>query len=241
MHTALYEVVGHASGKLNPGVGTPKETLKNYSSTLEEARADLVALFFILDDKMQEIGLMKNKEAGYAEYDNYISNGMMLQLRRIIPGENIEEDHMRNRQLVAAWAFNRGLEKNVIERKSINNKTYFVINDYDELRIYFGELLREIQRIKSEGDFNSGRRLVETYGVQVDKSLHKEVLRRSDPLNIAPYSGFVNPEMTPIRKGYSIVDVEIDYPKDFIQQMIEYGEKYSFEKGTEKNITDLEN
>jgi dipeptidyl-peptidase-3 len=145
---------------------------------------------------------------------------------------------MRNRQLVAAWAFNRGLEKNVIERKSINNKTYFVINDYDELRIYFGELLREIQRIKSEGDFNSGRRLVETYGVQVDKSLHEEVLRRSDPLNIAPYSGFVNPEMTPIRKGYSIVDVEIDYPKDFIQQMIEYGEKYSFEKGTEKNITD---
>jgi dipeptidyl-peptidase-3 len=113
-----------------------------------------------------------------------------------------------------------------------------VINDYDELRIYFGELLREIQRIKSEGDFNSGRRLVETYGVQVDKSLHEEVLRRSDPLNIAPYSGFVNPEMTPIRKGYSIVDVEIDYPKDFIQQMIEYGEKYSFEKGTEKNITD---
>jgi dipeptidyl-peptidase-3 len=238
MHTALHEVVGHASGKLNPGVGTPKETLKNYSSTLEEARADLVALYFILDDKMQEIGLMKNKEAGYAEYDNYISNGMMLQLRRIIPGENIEEDHMRNRQLVAAWVFNRGLEKNVIERKSINNKTYFVINDYDELRIYFGELLRKIQRIKSEGDFNSGRRLVETYGVQVDKSLHEEVLRRSDPLNIAPYSGFVNPEMTPIRKGYSIVDVEIDYPKDFIQQMIEYGEKYSFEKGTEKNITD---
>ena len=147
---------------------------------------------------------------------------MMLQLRRIIPGENIEEDHMRNRQLVAAWAFNRGLEKNVIERKSINNKTYFVINDYDELRIYFGELLREIQRIKSEGDFNSGRRLVETYGVKVDKSLHEEVLRRSDPLNIAPYSGFVNPEMTPIRKGYSIVDVEINYPKDFNQQMIEY-------------------
>ena len=241
MHTALHEVVGHASGKLNRGVGTPKETLKNYSSTLEEARADLVALFFILDDKMQEIGLMKNKEAGYAEYDNYISNGMMLQLRRIIPGENIEEDHMRNRQLVAAWAFNRGLEKNVIERKSINNKTYFVINDYDELRIYFGELLREIQRIKSEGDFNSGRQLVETYGVQVDQSLHEEVLRRSDPLNIAPYSGFVNPEMTPIRKGYSIVDVEMNYPKDFIQQMIEYGEKYSFEEGIEKNITNSEN
>jgi dipeptidyl-peptidase-3 len=241
MHTALHEVVGHASGKLNRGVGTPKETLKNYSSTLEEARADLVALFFILDDKMQEIGLMKNKEAGYAEYDNYISNGMMLQLRRIIPGENIEEDHMRNRQLVAAWAFNRGLEKNVIERKSMNDKTYFVINDYDELRVYFGELLREIQRIKSEGDFNSGRQLVEAYGVQVDQSLHEEVLRRSDPLNIAPYSGFVNPEMTPIRKGYSIVDVEMNYPKDFIQQMIQYGEKYSFEEGIEKNITNSEN
>jgi len=229
MHTALHEVVGHASGKINPGIGTPKETLKNYSSTLEEARADLVALYFILDDKMQEIGLMENKDAGYAEYDSYISNGMMLQLRRILPGDDIEEDHMRNRQLVASWAFERGVKSNTIERKFIDGKTYFVINDYDQLRIYFGELLNEIQRIKSEGDFEAGRLLVESYGVKVDQDIHAEVLKRSEPLNIAPYSGFVNPIMTPIKKGYSIVDVEIKYPKDFLAQMMYYGSNYSFE------------
>lgn len=229
MHTALHEVVGHASGKINPGIGTPKETLKNYSSTLEEARADLVALYFILDDKMQQIGLMDNKEAGYAEYDSYISNGMMLQLRRILPGDDIEEDHMRNRQLVASWSFDRGVKSNTIERKFIDGKTYFVINDYDQLRIYFGELLNEIQRIKSEGDFEAGRSLVENYGVKVDQNVHAEVLRRSEPLNIAPYSGFVNPIMTPIRKGYSIVDIDIEYPKDFLAQMMYYGRDYSFE------------
>ena len=229
MHTALHEVVGHASGKINPGIGTPKETLKNYSSTLEEARADLVALYFILDDKMQQIGLMDNKEAGYAEYDSYISNGMMLQLRRILPGDDIEEDHMRNRQLVASWAFDRGVKSNTIERKFIDGKTYFVINDYDQLRIYFGELLNEIQRIKSEGDFEAGRSLVENYGVKVDQNVHAEVLRRSEPLNIAPYSGFVNPIMTPIKKGYSIVDIDIEYPKNFLAQMMYYGRDYSFE------------
>jgi len=229
MHTALHEVVGHASGKINPGVGTPKQTLKNYSSTLEEARADLVALYFILDDKMQEIGLMENKEPGYAEYDNYIANGMMLQLRRILPGDDIEEDHMRNRQLVAGWAFERGAAENVIERKVIDGKTYFVINDYDKLRGYFGELLREIQRIKSEGDFEAGRLLVETYGVKVDQELHQEVLRRSEPLNLAPYSGFVNPEMTPVFDGDRIVDVEVSYPTDFLGQMLRYGSSYSFE------------
>ena len=229
MHTALHEVVGHASGKINPGVGTPKQTLKNYSSTLEEARADLVALYFILDDKMQEIGLMENKEAGYAEYDNYISNGMMLQLRRILPGDDIEEDHMRNRQLVASWAYEQGLEENVVERKSIDGKTYFVVNNYDRLRELFGDLLKEIQRIKSEGDFEAGRALVETYGVKVDQELHAEVLRRSEPLNLAPYSGFVNPEMTPVMEGDSIVDVEVHYPMDFMAQMLKYGSEYSFE------------
>ena len=229
MHTALHEVVGHASGKINPGVGTPKQTLKNYSSTLEEARADLVALYFILDDKMQEIGLMENKEAGYAEFDNYISNGMMLQLRRILPGDNIEEDHMRNRQLVASWAFERGGEENVVERKVIDGKTYFVVNDYEKLRGYFGELLREIQRIKSEGDFEAGRNLVETYGVIVDQELHAEVLRRSEPLNLAPYSGFVNPEMAPVFEGDSIVDITVEYPMDFLGQMLRYGTTYSFE------------
>ena len=229
MHTALHEVVGHASGKINPGIGTPKETLKNYSSTLEEARADLVALYFILDDKMQEIGLMENKEAGYSEFDNYISNGMMLQLRRILPGDDIEEDHMRNRQLVASWAFERGTSENVIERKLIDGKTYFVVNDYDKLRGYFGELLNEIQRIKSEGDFEAGRLLVETYGVKVDQELHAEVLRRSAPLNLAPYSGFVNPEMIATMEGDSIIDVEMTYPMDFLGQMLRYGSTYSFE------------
>jgi len=229
MHTALHEVVGHASGKINPGIGTPKETLKNYSSTLEEARADLVALYFILDDKMQQIGLMENKEAGYAEYDSYINNGMMLQLRRILPGDDIEEDHMRNRQLVASWAFERGIEENVVERKFINGKTYFVINDYDRLRGYFGELLNEIQRIKSEGDFEAGRSLVENYGVKVDQEIHEEVLRRSKPLNLAAYSGFVNPKMTPIINNDSIVDIKIAYQKDFIGQMLDYGKDYSFE------------
>ena len=229
MHTALHEVVGHASGKINPGIGTPKQTLKNYSSTLEEARADLVALYFILDDKMQEIGLMENKEAGYAEYDSYISNGMMLQLRRILPGDDIEEDHMRNRQLVASWAVERGQAENVIERKVIEDKTYFIVNDYDKLRGYFGELLREIQRIKSEGDFEAGRTLVETYGVKVDQAIHAEVLRRSEPLNLAPYSGFVNPEMEPIMEGDSIIDVKVTYPMDFLGQMLRYGKYYSFE------------
>ncbi|PTM17206.1 MAG: dihydrofolate reductase [Bacteroidetes bacterium] len=229
MHTALHEVVGHASGKINPGIGTPKQTLKNYSSTLEEARADLVALYFILDNKMQEIGLMENKEPGYAEYDNYMSNGMMLQLRRILPGDDIEEDHMRNRQLVASWAFERGREENVVERKVIDGKTYFVVNDYEKLRGYFGELLREIQRIKSEGDFEAGRKLVETYGVKVDQELHAEVLRRSEPLNLAPYSGFVNPEMVPVFEGDSIVDVTVEYPMDFLGQMLRYGSRYSFE------------
>jgi dipeptidyl-peptidase III len=229
MHTALHEVVGHASGMINPGIGTPKQTLKNYSSTLEEARADLVALYFILDDKMQEIGLMENKEAGYAEYDSYISNGMMLQLRRILPGDDIEEDHMRNRQLVASWAFEQGMEENVIERKEMEGKTYFVINDYDKLKGYFGQLLREIQRIKSEGDFDAGRALVETYGVKVNQAIHAEVLSRSKPLNLAPYSGFVNPEMEPIFEQDSIVDVKVNYPMDFLGQMLRYGKHYSFE------------
>ena len=179
-----------------------------------------MALYFILDDKMQEIGLMENKEAGYAEFDNYISNGMMLQLRRILPGDDIEEDHMRNRQLVASWAFERGQEDNIIERKVIDDKTYFVVNDYDKLRGYFGELLSEIQRIKSEGDFEAGRNLVENYGVKVDAELHAEVLRRSEPLNLAPYSGFVNPEMEPVMEGDSIIDVKVTYPMDFLGQLL---------------------
>ena len=227
MHTALHEVVGHASGKLEPGVATPNETLKNYSSTLEEARADLVALYFIMDQKMLELGLMESLEAGKAEYDNYIRNGLMLQLRRLKPGEIIEEDHMRNRQLVAAWAYEMGKENNVIEKKVLDGKTYFVINDYTALRDIFGQQLREIQRIKSQGDFQAGKDLVENYGVQVDQALHEEVLARTEKLNIAPYAGFIQPEMRPVYNGEEISDIEIHYPDDFLQQMLFYGERYS--------------
>ncbi len=228
MHTALHEVVGHASGKLNKGVGTPKETLKNYASTLEEGRADLVALYYIMDPKLQELGLVDDMEVGKAEYDGYIRNGMMLQLRRLKVGEQIEEDHMRNRQLVAAWAYEMGKEENVIEKKTIDGKTYFVINDYDALREIFGQQMREIQRIKSEGDYEAGKKLVEAYGVKVDSELHKEVLARTEKLNIAPYSGFILPELKPVMDGDSITDIQVNYPTDFTEQMLKFGEKYSF-------------
>ena len=228
MHTALHEVVGHASGQINPGVGTPKETLKNYASTLEEGRADLVALYYIMDPKMIELGLMEDDGAAKAEYDGYIRNGMMLQLRRVKPGENIEEDHMRNRQMVASWAYEKGMADNVIEKKVVEGKTYFVINDYAKLRELFGQLLREIQRIKSEGDFAAGKALVENYGVQVDPDLHAEVLERSAKLNIAPYGGFINPILKPVMEGDKMVDVEVIYPDDFLTQMLYYGKNYSF-------------
>lgn len=226
LHTALHEVIGHASGKLNPGVGTPKETLRNYSSTLEEARADLVALYYIMDPHLIELGLVENDGPGRAEYDGYIRNGMMLQLRRLKPGENLEEDHMRNRQLVASWAYENGLEENIVEKKVVDGKTYFVINDYAKLRELFGQLLREIQRIKSEGDYEAGKALVETYGVKVDHELHAEVLRRAEALNIAPYSGFVNPVLRPVMEHGEMVDVELVYPESFTQQMLDYANQY---------------
>ena len=191
LHTALHEVIGHASGKLNPGVGTPKETLKNYASTLEEARADLVGLYYLPDEKLVEIGISPNAEGiGKAAFDGYIRNGLMTQLIRLNLGDDIEEAHMRNRQLVAAWAFEKGAADNVIEKVQKDGKTYFKINDYGKLRVLFGELLKEIQRIKSEGDFESGKALVETYGVKVDQKIHKEVLERNSQFKSAPYSGF---------------------------------------------------
>lgn len=228
LHTALHEVVGHASGKLNPGIGTPKETLKNYSSTLEEARADLVALYYLMDEKLIELGLMESLEVGKAEYDNYVRNGMMVQLRRLSPGENLEEDHMRNRQLVASWAFDHGKEQGVIEKKVVEGKTYFVVQDYLQLRELFGELLREIQRIKSEGDYEAGKALVETYGVQVDPKLHQEVLDRSAKMNIAPYSGFINPVLQATEENGQITDIQVEYPDDFTEQMLFYAHTYSF-------------
>ncbi len=228
MHTALHEVVGHASGRLNPGIGTPKETLKNYASTLEEGRADLVALYYLMDPKLIELGLVESNEVGKAEYDSYIRNGMMLQLRRLQPGEVIEEDHMRNRQLVAAWAYEMGKEQNVIEKKVLDGKTYFVVNDYAALRTIFGRQLREIQRIKSEGDYAAGRDLVEKYGVQVDAGLHKEVLARAEKFNLAPYQGFIQPVLVPVTEGEEITDVRVEYPDNFTDQMLWFGEKYSF-------------
>ncbi|UTW63245.1 dihydrofolate reductase [bacterium SCSIO 12741] len=228
LHTALHEVVGHASGKLEEGVGTPKETLESYASTLEEGRADLVALYFLLDSHLIDLGLMESLEVGKAEYDSYIRNGLMAQLRRLEPGADIEEAHMRNRQLVASWAYERGKEENVIEKVVQDGKTYFRINDYEKLQVIFGELLREIQRIKSQGDYAAATEMVEGYGVKVDQDIHREVLERSEKLNIAPYGGFINPRLVPVEKDGKIVDVKVEYPDDFSEQMMEYAKNYSF-------------
>ena len=229
MHTAMHEVIGHASGKINPGVGTPKETLKNYSSTLEEARADLVALYFLLDEKLVELGLIESIEVGKAEYDDYIRNGMMVQMRRLEMGADIEEAHMRNRQLVASWAFEKGQENNVVERIERDGKSYYEIHDYEALRVIFGDLLREIQRIKSEGDYTAGKDLVENYGVKVDQELHQQVLDRSEALNIPPYNGFVNPILTPVTdEDGNITDITISQPESFEAQMLYYADKYGF-------------
>ncbi len=228
LHTDLHEVIGHASGVINEGVGTPKETLKNYASTLEEGRADLVALYFLYDQKLVDMGLIESLEAGKTAYDDYIKNGMMLQLKRLKVGEEIEEAHMRNRQLIAKWAYEKGMDQNVIEKKLKEGKTYFVINDYDKLRDLFGQLLRELQRIKSEGDYEAGRELVETYAVKVDPELHQEVLDRYKELDIAPYGGFINPLLVPVEENGEIIDVKVEYPDNFQEQMLYYGEHYSF-------------
>ncbi len=227
LHTDMHEVIGHASGKINPGIGTPKETLKAYASTLEEARADLVALYYITHPKLVEIGVMPTTDVGKAEFNGYIRNGLMLQLRRLKLGEELEEAHMRNRQIVASWAYEKGMADKVIEKVTKEGKTYFVINDYEKLRDIFGQLLREIQRIKSEGDYEAGKALVENYGVKVDQEVHREVLERVEKLNIAPYSGFINPVLTPVMEGDKIVDVKIAYPTDFTEQHLYYSKNYS--------------
>ncbi len=228
LNVDLHEVIGHASGQINPGVGTPKETLKTYSSTLEEARSDLVALYYIMDPKLVELGLMPSLDVAKASYDKNIRNGLMIQLRRIKPGDDLEQAHMRNRQLNAAWVYEKGLPDNVIEKVVENGKTYFVINDYDALRDLYGQLLREIQRIKSEGDYEAASALVETYGVKVDQEIHQEVLERVAPFNIAAYSGFIHPRYRPVEEGGEIVDVVIEYQDDFVEQMLEYEKNYSF-------------
>lgn len=229
LHTALHEVIGHASGQINSGIGTPSETLKNYASTLEEARADLVGLYYLPDQKLVELGLTTDAAAiGKVAYDGYIRNGLMTQLIRLNLGDNIEEAHMRNRQLVAAWVFEKGKSNNLIEKVSNNGKTYFKINDYNALRGLFGELLKEIQRIKSEGDFKAAQALVETYGVKVDQALHKEVLERNKKFKSAPYGGFINPVLVPsIDAEGKILDIKVTYPDNFAKQMLEYAELYS--------------
>jgi len=228
LHTALHEVIGHASGLINEGVGTPKETLKSYASALEEGRADLVGLYYLPDKKLVEIGISPSAEdMGRASYDGYIRNGLITQLIRIKLGNDIEESHMRNRQLVSAWAYEKGLNDNVIEKIKKDNKTYYVINNYKKLRVLFGDLLREIQRIKSEGDYEAGKNLIENYGVKVDQELHKEVLERNSKFTSAPYSGFINPELVPVKDNAgNIIDIKIQQPKSFSSQMLSYSKNY---------------
>lgn len=230
LHTDLHEVIGHASGRINKGVGQTSETLKNYASTLEEGRADLVALYFLYDQKLVDMGLIESLEAGKTAYDDYIKNGMMLQLKRLKVGDEVQEAHMRNRQMIAKWAFEMGSKDSVIEKLVKGNKTYFVTRDYDKLKEIFGKQLRELQRIKSEGDYEAGKNLVETYAVKVDPELHKEVLARYKDLEIAPYGGFINPKLVPMIEGDSVVDILLEYPESFKGQMLEYGKKYSFLK-----------
>ena len=227
LHTDMHEVIGHASGQVNPGVGEPHQTLKNYYSTLEEARADLVALYFLYDQKLVDLGVMESLDCGKVAYNDYIRNGLIVQLARIQPGENIEEAHMRNRQLISKWAFEMGAKENIIEKKMKDGKTFFLINDYAKLKNLFGLLLKEIQRIKSEGDYEAGKNLVENYGVKVDPVLHKEILERYKKLNIAPYAGFIQPKLVPVMEGKKIIDVKIEYPEDFTKQMLEYGKEFN--------------
>lgn len=228
LHTALHEVVGHASGQINPGIGQPAETLKNYASTLEEARADLVGLYYLMDTKLIELGLITTLDVGKASYDNYIRNGMLTQLIRIDLGKKIEEEHMQNRQLVASWAIEKGEAENVIEKIVRDGKVFYNINNYEKLRAIFGELLKEIQRIKSEGDYQAGMDLVENYGVNVDLNTHTQVLERTKPLDKAPYGGFVNPVFVPlINDQGDIIDIKIENTQNFEQQMMYYADQYS--------------
>jgi len=228
LHTALHEVVGHASGQINPGVGTPKETLKSYKSTIEEGRADLFGLYYLMDPKLQELGLVEDWEkTGKAAYDGYIRNGLVGQLVRLELGDDVEEAHMRNRQWVSAWAFERGQEEGVIEKVTRDGKTYYDIKDYSKLREIFGELLRETQRITSEGDYEAAKALVEDYGVKVDQELHKQVIDRNSQFKSPPYSGFVNPVIVPkMNDEDEIEGFTIEQPASFEEQMLMYSKNY---------------
>ena len=225
IHTDLHECLGHGSGQLLPG--TSPNALGEYSSTLEETRADLFGLYYCADPKLVELGILNDKEAYKAQYTNYIRNGIMVQFTRVELGRPNTEAHMQNRKLIAEWCYEHGREGNVIEKKQRDGKTYFVVNDFEALRGLFGELLKEVQRIKSEGDYAAGKALVERYAVNIDPELHKEVLERYASLNLKPYGGFVNPEIVPVVKNGKTVDYEISYTDDYLGQMLKYGEEYS--------------
>lgn len=226
LHTDLHECLGHGSGKLLPGISP--DALKAYGSPIEEARADLFGLYYMADPKMVELGLLPDKEAYKTAYYQYIMNGLMTQLTRIQPGKNIEQAHMRNRQLIAAWAFEKGKTEKVIELKVKDGKTYIVVNDYEKLRNLFGKLLAEIQRVKSTGDFEGAKQLIETYAVKVDQKIHQEVLARYERLNVAPYKGFVNPVYELVKDDAGkIVDVKVRYDENYVQQNLRYSKEYS--------------
>jgi len=226
VHTDLHECLGHGSGQLLPE--TLPNSLKEYNSALEEARADLFGLYYCADPKMVELGVLPDADCYKAEYSVFIRNGLMGQLARIELGKNITEAHMQDRALISWWCYEKGLKDNVIEKKVRDGKTYFVINDYEKLRGLFGELLSEVQRVKSEGDYAAGKNLIETYAVKIDPELHKEVKARYEALNLKPYGGFVNPEIVPVMKKGKVVDYQVNYPTDFLQQHLDYGKNYSF-------------
>ena len=226
LHTDLHECLGHASGKLLPGVDP--DGLKSYSAALEEGRADLFALYYLADPKLVELGIFPNNEVYKAEYYKYIMNGLMTQLIRIEPGKNIEESHMRNRKFISEWCYKQGKKDKVIELVKRKGKTYVKINDYEKLRVLFSKLLAEVQRIKSEGDYEAGRQLIENYGVVVDKKLHQEVLARYSSLDIAPYKGFVNPMYHVVKDADgNITDITITYDENYVEQMLRYSRDYS--------------